>query len=137
MPLRLAVADRAIAICPLVPGGPHGSPEEPTAALVRDSSLLAALVALFERYRDDTVPLHVDVSGTVSGTDGAPGADPLSTTERRLLSLLVTGVADKAIATQMDLSRRTVQRHIQRLMTLAGAATRMQLAWQAARRDWV
>jgi DNA-binding NarL/FixJ family response regulator len=46
-------------------------------------------------------------------------------------------VADKAIATQMGLSRRTVQRHIQRLMTLAGAATRMQLAWQAARRDWV
>ncbi|MDN3027543.1 LuxR family transcriptional regulator [Streptomyces sp. S.PB5] len=137
LPLRLAVADRAIAICPLVPGGPHGSPEEPTAALVRDSSLLAALIALFERYWDDAVPLHVDDSGTVSGTDGAAGADALSTTDRRLLSLLVAGVTDKAIASQMGLSRRTVQRHIQHLMTFAGAATRMQLAWQAARRGWV
>lgn len=137
LPLRLAVADRAIAICPLVPGGPHGSPEEPTAALVRDSSLLAALIALFERYWDDAVPLHVDDSGTVSGTDGAVGPDALSTVDRRLLSLLVAGVTDKAIASQMGLSRRTVQRHIQRLMTFAGAATRMQLAWQAARRGWV
>ncbi|MET9471130.1 helix-turn-helix domain-containing protein [Streptomyces sp. NPDC002917] len=137
LPLRLAVSDRAIAICPLVPGGPYGSPEEPTTALVRDSSLLAALVALFERYWDDAVPLHVDDSGTVSGTDGVVGADPLSATDRRLLSLLVAGVADKAIASQMGLSRRTVQRHIQQLMTFADAATRMQLAWQAARRGWV
>ncbi len=29
LPLRLAVADRAIAICPLVPGGPQGSPASP------------------------------------------------------------------------------------------------------------
>jgi DNA-binding CsgD family transcriptional regulator len=137
LPLRLAVSDRAIAICPLVPGGPYGSPEEPTAALVRDSSLLAALIALFERYWDDAVPLRVDDSGTVSGTDGTSGADSLSSTDRRLLSLLVAGVTDKAIASQMGLSRRTVQRHIQQLMTFAGAATRMQLAWQAARRDWV
>ncbi|MET7309808.1 helix-turn-helix domain-containing protein [Streptomyces sp. NPDC005134] len=137
LPLRLAVSDRAIAICPLVPGGPYGSPEEPTTALVRDSSLLAALVALFERYWDDAVPLHVDDSGTVSGTDGVVGSDPLSATDRRLLSLLVAGVADKAIASQMGLSRRTVQRHIQQLMTFADAATRMQLAWQAARRGWV
>src|ERR1051326_6027810 len=33
--LRLAVADRAIAICPLVPGGPQGSRHVATAALVR------------------------------------------------------------------------------------------------------
>ncbi|MFG2305134.1 helix-turn-helix domain-containing protein [Actinacidiphila glaucinigra] len=137
LPLRLAVADRSIAICPLVPGGPHGSPNEPTAALLRDSSLLGALTALFERYWEDAVPLHVSASGAVSGADGADDSDPLSETDRRLLSLLVAGVADKAIASQMGLSRRTVQRHIQHMMTLAGAATRMQLAWQAARRGWL
>ncbi|MFF2999791.1 helix-turn-helix domain-containing protein [Streptomyces sp. NPDC057950] len=137
LPLRLAVADRAIAVCPLVPGGPQGSPDEPTAALVRDSNLLAALIALFERYWEDAVPLDVDDSGAVAGTDGVGAGDPLSATDRRLLSLLVAGVADKAIATQMGLSRRTVQRHIQHMMELAGAATRMQLAWQAARRGWL
>ncbi|MGQ4427406.1 TrmB family transcriptional regulator, partial [Streptomyces violaceoruber] len=55
LPLRLAIADRAVAVFPLVAGGPHGSPEEPTTALVRDSNLLAALIALFERYWEDAV----------------------------------------------------------------------------------
>ncbi|MER6526888.1 LuxR C-terminal-related transcriptional regulator [Streptomyces sp. NPDC001508] len=136
LPLRLAIADRAIAICPLVPGGAHGNPGEPTAALLRDSSLLDALTALFERYWEDAVPLRVGAAGTVDGTDGH-GAGALSETDRRLLSLLVAGVADKAIASQMKLSRRTIQRHIQHMMTLVGAETRMQLAWQAARRNWL
>ncbi|MCX4530781.1 helix-turn-helix domain-containing protein [Streptomyces sp. NBC_01669] len=137
LPLRLAVADRAIAICPLVPGGPGGSSEEPTTALVRGSNLLEALVALFERYWVDAVPLHVSESGTVDGTDEAARGHELSATDRQLLSLLVAGVADKAIASQMGLSRRTVQRRIQAMMAVAGATTRMQLAWQAARRNWM
>jgi sugar-specific transcriptional regulator TrmB/DNA-binding CsgD family transcriptional regulator len=137
LPLRLAVADRAIAIFPLVPGGPSGSSEEPTTALVRGSSLLDALVALFERYWEDAVPLHVSESGTVSGTDASAGGGVLPPTDRQLLSLLVAGVADKAIASQLGLSRRTVQRRIQSMMALAGATTRMQLAWQAARRGWM
>ncbi|MFH8443130.1 helix-turn-helix domain-containing protein [Streptomyces sp. NPDC018026] len=137
LPLRLAIADRAVAVFPLVAGGPHGSPEEPTTALVRDSNLLAALVALFERYWEDAVPLDVDDSGELSGTDGPAAPDALAPTDRRLLSLLVAGVADKAIASQMQLSRRTVQRRIQGMMERANAATRMQLAWQAARRGWL
>ncbi|SCF65052.1 LuxR family transcriptional regulator [Streptomyces sp. Ncost-T10-10d] len=137
LPLRLAIADRSVAIFPLVAGGPHGSPEEPTTALVRDSNLLAALIALFERYWEDAVPLHVDDAGAVSGTDGVGGAGSLSPTDHKLLSLLVAGVADNAIASQMGLSRRTVQRRIQSMMEHAGATTRMQLAWQAARRGWL
>ncbi|WP_121710144.1 helix-turn-helix domain-containing protein [Streptomyces sp. E5N91] len=137
LPLRLAIADRAVAVFPLVAGGPHGSPEEPTTALVRDSNLLAALIALFERYWEDAVPLAVDDSGELSGTDGPAAPDALAPTDRRLLSLLVAGVADKAIASQMQLSRRTVQRRIQGMMERANAATRMQLAWQAARRGWL
>ncbi|MCX4816641.1 LuxR C-terminal-related transcriptional regulator [Streptomyces sp. NBC_01239] len=137
LPLRLAVADRAIAICPLVPGGPQGSPGEPTAALVRESSLLEALTSLFERYWETAVPLDVSAAGTLADGADAPAGDPLSGTDRRILSLLVAGIADKAIASQMGLSRRTIQRHIQRMMTLAGATTRMQLAWQAARRGWL
>lgn len=137
LPLRMAVADRAVAIFPLVPGGPHGSPEEPATAVVRDSSLLDALIALFERYWEDAIPLHVDADGAVTGTDAVGPADPLSVTDRRLLSLLVAGVADKAIATQMNLSRRTLQRRVQHMMELAGATTRTQLAWQAARRGWL
>ncbi|MER6169321.1 helix-turn-helix transcriptional regulator [Streptomyces violaceorubidus] len=137
LPLRLAIADRAVAVFPLVAGGPHGSPEEPTTAVVRDSNLLAALTALFERYWEDAVPLDVDDTGDLSGADGPAAPDALAPTDRRLLSLLVAGVADKAIASQMQLSRRTVQRRIQSMMERANAATRMQLAWQAARRGWL
>ncbi|WSW79866.1 TrmB family transcriptional regulator [Streptomyces sp. NBC_00996] len=136
LPLRLAIADRSVAIFPLVAGGPHGSPEEPTTALVRDSNLLAALITLFERSWEDAVPLHLDGAGAVSGTDGVGGANSLSPTDHKLPSLLVAGVADKAIASQMGLSRRTVQRRIQSMTEHAGATTRMQLAWQAARRGW-
>ncbi|MGW0583278.1 helix-turn-helix domain-containing protein [Streptomyces sp. NPDC002920] len=136
LPLRLAIADRSVAIFPLVPGGPEGSPDEPTTALVRDSNLLSALLALFERYWEDAVPLNV--GDTEAGHPGAaPDSAPLSATRLKLLSLLVTGVADKAIASHMGLSRRTVQRHIQHMMELVGAETRMQLAWQAARRGWL
>jgi DNA-binding CsgD family transcriptional regulator len=128
LPLRLAIADRSVAIFPLVPGGPEGSPEEPTTALVRDSNLLAALLALFECYWADAVPLRLD------GTAESPA---LPETDRTILSMLVSGVTDKAIASQLGMSRRTVQRHIQRMMERAGAETRMQLAWQAARRGWL
>ncbi|MFE4590276.1 helix-turn-helix domain-containing protein [Streptomyces laurentii] len=137
LPLRLAIADRSVAIFPLVAGGPHGSPEEPTTALVRDSNLLEALVALFDRYWESAVPLRLDDTGEISALDAAGAPGGLAPTDSTLLSLLVAGVADKAIASQMQLSRRTVQRRIQSMMERAGAATRMQLAWQAARRGWL
>ncbi|RDD85309.1 LuxR family transcriptional regulator [Streptomyces parvulus] len=137
LPLRLAIADRAVAVFPLVAGGPQGSPAEPTTALVRDSNLLAALLALFERYWEDAVPLAIDDSGELAGAAGPGRPDALTSIDRRLLALLVAGVTDKAIASQMRLSRRTVQRRIQGMMERANAATRMQLAWQASRRGWL
>ncbi|MGP4012957.1 helix-turn-helix domain-containing protein [Streptomyces sp. 4N124] len=137
LPLRLAIADRSVGIFPLVPGGPQGSPDQPTTALVRDSSLLDALVALFESYWENAVPLHLSEAGDDLTTDDAVTHPALSPADGKLLSLLVAGVADKAIASQMGLSRRTVQRRIQSLMERAGAGTRMQLAWQAARRGWL
>lgn len=103
---------------------------------MRDSSLLAALIALFERYWDDAIPCTSTTPERSAALTGHPAPTPLHHGPTAAL-LLVAGVTDKAIASQLGLSRRTVQRHIQQLMTFAGAATRMQLAWQAARRDWV
>ncbi|MEU3410266.1 hypothetical protein ABZ760_03150 [Streptomyces sp. NPDC006658] len=42
MPLRMATADRSIAVFFLVPGGFGGGPDVPSTALVRDSNLLGA-----------------------------------------------------------------------------------------------
>lgn len=77
--------------------------------------------------------------GSASGGHIKPGSEgaPLRDTDCKVLSLLVAGVSDKAIATQMGLSRRTVQRRIQHMVALAGATTRMQLVWCAARRGWL
>jgi DNA-binding CsgD family transcriptional regulator/DNA-binding MarR family transcriptional regulator len=128
LPVRLAIADGRIGLCPLVPVADGLG--EPTAALIRDSSLLAACAALFESYWDRGSPIRLD------GRTEAQ-RPPLADDERYLLSLLVGGVTDKAIATQLAISQRTVQRRIYELMRRANAQTRMQLAWQASRLGWL
>ncbi len=122
LPVRLAIADRNLAICPLVPDAARGV-GEPTAALIRPSELLDALVALFESYWERATPLFPD------GGEEEP--------DKLLLSLFVSGLPDKSIATQLGVSRRTVQRRLDRLMELAGVDTRAGLAFQTARRGWL
>lgn len=125
LPVRLAIADRSLAICPLVPDAARGL-GEPTAALIRSSELLDALVALFDRYWAVATPL---------GGPSEPAE--LQEPEILLLSLVVSGMPDKSIATQLGVSKRTVQRRLERLMSLAGVDTRTGLAFQAARRGWL
>lgn len=154
LPVRLAIADRSTAICPLVPDD-HQGIGEPTAALIRRSELLDALLALFESHWDRATPIRLagDPYGSTSApdpgsADGAFGGGPvvvvdpgtedvLAESERFLLSLFVAGFPDKSIASQLGVSRRTVQRRLERLMVLAGVDTRTGLAFQAARRGWL
>jgi DNA-binding CsgD family transcriptional regulator len=122
LPVRLAIADRALAICPLVPDAVRGL-GEPTAAVIRSSELLDALIALFESYWERATPLFPDSAAT----------EP----DRLLLSLVVAGMPDKSIATQLGVSKRTVQRRLDRLMDVAGVDSRAGLAFQAAKRGWL
>lgn len=122
LPVRLAIADGSLAICPLVPDSSRGV-GEPSAALIRSSELLDALKALFESYWERATPL--------AGEGSAEEPDKL------LLSLFVAGMPDKSIATQLGVSRRTVQRRLDRLMTVAGVDTRAGLAFQAGKRGWL
>lgn len=126
LPVRLAIADRAFGICALVPDEVRGL-GEPTAALIRSSELLDAMVALFESYWQRAAPLIVN---------GA-AEEELRGSERVLLSLFIAGMPDKSIATQLGVSKRTVQRRLDRLMDLAGVDTRTALAYQVARRGWL
>src|SRR5699024_2224051 len=128
----------------------------PTAAIVRESNLLTALIALFDGAWAAASPLLPTSDGRVSRPPSgaastppgpasaatvpgpAPTAAPgVGAEELELLSLLVAGVTDKAIATRLGVSTRTVQRRISDLMTLTGARSRMQLAWQVAQRGWL
>jgi DNA-binding NarL/FixJ family response regulator len=53
------------------------------------------------------------------------------------MSLLLAGLTDEAIAAHFRVSVRTVQRKVHALMEVANVRTRMQLAWEAARQDWL
>jgi DNA-binding CsgD family transcriptional regulator len=129
LPVRLAIVDRATAVCPLVRDDELGI-GEPTAAIIGRGQLLDALLALFESHWEMATPVKLHSAD-------AEDIDGLDDNERFLLSLLVAGVPDKSIASQLGISRRTVQRRLDRMMALAGVDTRTGLAFQAAKRGWI
>jgi len=51
-----------------------------------------------------------------------------------LLWLLTSGLNDKAIEFQLDMSHRTLARRISELMKELGATTRCQIGWLSAQR---
>lgn len=116
LPFKLVIADRRMAIIPLdlrQPGGP--------VLLVRPSSLLDALCEIFDMLWRAATPY------TVAPDDGASSRDAL-------LSLLTSGLNDKAIQLELGISHRTLARRISALMKELGAATRCQLGFLAAQR---
>ena len=127
-PLKMIVVDRSVAVVPVLPA----AATDPSALLVYPSGLLDALLALFDAMWSSATPL-LAADGTVhSGLTDQPSASDL-----HLLSLLLAGLTDQAIAAQLGLSMRTVQRRVHTLVELAGVRTRLQLIWQAAHRGWI
>jgi Bacterial regulatory proteins, luxR family len=49
-----------------------------------------------------------------------------------LVSLLTMGINDKTIASELDLSMRTLNRRVSELMSALGARSRFQAGWLAA-----
>lgn len=114
LPMRLLIVDRRIALVSLLSGagGSIG------ALIVHSSGMLDALLALFDRVWRDGLPLVLGTNGMVEGpTDGQPELDA------RILGLLLAGLTDQAIANQLNLSMRTVQRRVRDLMDLVSADT--------------
>ncbi|GAA1360366.1 HTH domain-containing protein [Catellatospora chokoriensis] len=128
LPIRVAIADRTTAICPLVRETGGG---ETTAAVIGPSELLNALTALFDAYWAMATPVHAPGEADTATADAPDDA------ELYVLSLMIGGLPDKAIASQLGVSRRTVQRRLDRLMALARVDTRPGLAYHAARHGWL
>ncbi|RKT78318.1 sugar-specific transcriptional regulator TrmB [Terracoccus luteus] len=126
VPTKLLVTDGEAAMVPLLTDG-----SDPSALFVRASGLLAPLQALFEAVWDAAVPLHL-VDGRV--VEQPEGPDEL---DLRILSLLLAGLTDSAVAKALDLGLRTVQRRVSGLLDRAGVTSRLQLGWQARERGWV
>lgn len=127
VPLKLFAMDHRIALAPLDLQHPEGA-----AVLVRSSSLLDALYTLFESIWERATPIRFTRAGALklkqSRTHGSSDADAL-------LSLLATGLPDAAIARQLGVSRRTVERRIDALLQRFDAHNRFQLGWLAALRS--
>ena len=67
------------------------------------------------------------------GPDLAPAPDiPLTERQRAVLSLIVQGASNKAIARSLDLSAGTVKGHVANLFRLFGVENRMELVHAAA-----
>ena len=63
--------------------------------------------------------------------------DGLDDVDLRVLQLLLSGLTDQAVGSQLGLSVRTVQRRVATLMGACGVHTRIQLGLQAERRGWL
>lgn len=64
------------------------------------------------------------------------GKEPTAATQR-LLWLMRTGATDRAIARELEVSLRTLNRRIARLQSLLGVQSRFQLGMLAAELDWL
>jgi hypothetical protein len=121
VPMKLYLVDRRHAVLPLQ--------REPTsvesAVVVHAPALLAALSTLFEGLWERALPMRVPAQ---PGNGGRRS----SIDEHRLVTLLLSGLTDEAIARQLTLGYRTVQRHIAALMARLGAHTRFQAGVRAA-----
>ncbi|MET8543621.1 helix-turn-helix domain-containing protein [Kitasatospora sp. NPDC004799] len=107
---RMLVFDRAVAVIPAA--GDRGR-----AVFLTDPTTVAYLVAQFER----------------DWARGAPAArhlDPPSATTVRIGRLLARGLTQRAVATRLGVSERTVAAHISRLRDRYGAQTLFHLGWQ-------
>jgi DNA-binding CsgD family transcriptional regulator/DNA-binding MarR family transcriptional regulator len=127
VPLKMLGADRSVALIPL-----SLRDTAPASLLIYESPVLDAIHALFDYVWAGAVRLDLINGRAHHRTDSA-----LSPEDRQLLSLLLAGLTDEAIAAHFRVSVRTVQRKVHALMEVANVRTRMQLAWEAARQDWL
>jgi DNA-binding NarL/FixJ family response regulator len=127
VPLKMLGADRSVALIPL-----SLRDTAPASLLIYQSPILDAIHALFDYVWDSAVRLDL-----INGRAHHRPDSTLSHEDRQLLSLLLAGLTDEAIAAHFRVSVRTVQRKVHALMEVANVRTRMQLAWEAARQDWL
>jgi DNA-binding CsgD family transcriptional regulator len=124
VPVKLLIFDTDCAVVSLADMDNGGG----SALLIRPSSLLSALIGLFEVCWRAALPL------ALGEQDTGPFLQP---SERRLLGLLAAGLGDEQAARTLGISRRTLFRHLEGLMSRTGAANRFQLALHAKRNGWI
>ena len=121
VPMKLILVDSQVALIPSMRSYSPG--HELRASITRHPMLVEALQWLFETVWDTSVPII---------TSGYSENDPR---RQMLISLLMTGSTDSAIASQLGINVRSVRRWISELMDELGVATRLQLGAALVRAD--
>ncbi|MEU6344840.1 MULTISPECIES: LuxR C-terminal-related transcriptional regulator [unclassified Streptomyces] len=129
VPMKLMIVDAERALLPLSGGRDRSVVSSAGLLLLHPSVLVDALLELFEDRWLRGTPLRMPVVGDAEEDPEFPGSPEL---DEQLLSLLMSGLPDKAIASQLGISLRTLQRRIRSLMESTGTANRTQLAWFVA-----
>lgn len=124
VPVKLKICDRRVAILALA----LETEEVAVAAVIQQSPLLDALIALFESYWALARPVlpSPDDSG-----------EELDEQEAVVVAMLGAGLTDQAIARHFDVSLRTARRRIAAVMDKVNATSRFQAGVAAAHRGWV
>jgi sugar-specific transcriptional regulator TrmB/DNA-binding CsgD family transcriptional regulator len=120
VPMKLLVVDGQVALIPSMRS--YGAGHELRASLTRHPMLIETLQWLFESVWDSSVPIITHYGRT----------DPR---RQMLISLLMTGSTDNAIAGQLGVTVRSVRRWISDLMDELGVSTRLQLGAALVRAD--
>jgi DNA-binding CsgD family transcriptional regulator len=124
LPFKMFVVDRRIGLISLDAKDLSGP-----MLLVRSCALLDALCVLFELIWERATPIALARTGKLE--TGSPASRLTEATEQ-LISLLASGLNDKAIAYQAKISAATLNRRLAELMKSLGTRTRFQLGWRAA-----
>jgi DNA-binding CsgD family transcriptional regulator len=119
VPVKLYLADDRLALLPLA--------GYDSAVVVHPSALLDSLGKLFDGLWQRALPAH-----TAAARTGRRQPARLAQDQLRLITLLLSGLTDEAIARQLGVGYRTVQRRVADLMDSLGAHSRFQAGAQAA-----
>jgi DNA-binding CsgD family transcriptional regulator len=124
MPVKMLLVDDRVALIGLTS---HHVDRHHTALLIHESSVLPALTELFELCWKSATPL--------GGDDYS--VEVLQPIDRLVLRHLAAGLPDDSVARNLGISKRTMTRYVERLMRLAGADSRFQLAIYAQSHGWI
>ena len=122
VPLKLAIADRTMALVPLTDAA-----TDPSTLVIRPSVLLDSLAALFDALWQRAIPLRLDAT-----TQPDVDRDHIE-----IIQLLAIGMSDSRIARHLHTSDRTVRRRIAAAMQALGAETRFQAGMLALQKGWL
>lgn len=131
---RMIIMDGRVTMVPIDPGDSSQG-----AVVVRQPSLVAGLITLFDRLWDaaDPLPLLSPTAPSAAPARGTLGNPDLDELDRLVLGRLAGGDTDETVARAAGVSVRHLRRRIACLMRRLDASSRFEAGMAAAKRGWI